>query len=128
MIATAPTSNIILKTPTNNFEIPNEKTFFQKSLANNFKYKLPPGIVFKPQRTQIYFANGSTIESFPNNPETIRRPTLLSRKETKTNQHKPQDNPKGAIEQKKGSVQFRILFVYCLLFTYRKGLNCALLN
>jgi hypothetical protein len=24
--------------------------------------------------------------------------------------------------------QFRILFVYCLLFTYGNGLNCALLN
>ena len=33
-------------------------------------------IAFKPQRTQIHFTNGSTIEAFPNNPETIRGPTL----------------------------------------------------
>jgi hypothetical protein len=38
--------------------------------------KLPAGLVFKPQRTQIHFANGSVIEAFPNNPETIRGPTL----------------------------------------------------
>src|SRR4030042_4221511 len=41
-----------------------------------FTHKLPPGIVFKPQKTQIHFTNGSTIEAFPNNPETIRGPTL----------------------------------------------------
>jgi phage FluMu gp28-like protein len=41
-----------------------------------FTHKLPPGITFKPQRTQIHFANGSSIEAFPNNPETIRGPTL----------------------------------------------------
>lgn len=41
-----------------------------------FTHKLPSGIVFKPQRTQIHFTNGSTIEAFPNNPETIRGPTL----------------------------------------------------
>jgi phage FluMu gp28-like protein len=41
-----------------------------------FARKLPAGIVFKPQRTQIYFTNGSIIEAFPNNPETIRGPTL----------------------------------------------------
>jgi hypothetical protein len=41
-----------------------------------FAHKLPPGIVFKPQKTQIQFANGSIIEAFPNNPETIRGPTL----------------------------------------------------
>ena len=41
-----------------------------------FTHKLPPGIVFKPQRTQIHFVNGSSIEAFPNNPETIRSPTL----------------------------------------------------
>jgi hypothetical protein len=33
-------------------------------------------MAFKPQRTQIHFANGSSIEAFPNNPETIRGPTL----------------------------------------------------
>lgn len=38
--------------------------------------RLPAGIVFKPQKTQIHFANGSSIEAFPNNPETIRGPTL----------------------------------------------------
>src|SRR3990170_184466 len=41
-----------------------------------FTRKLPSGIVFKPQRTQIHFTNGSIIEAFPNNPETIRGPTL----------------------------------------------------
>ncbi len=38
--------------------------------------KLPKGLVFAPKRTHIHFANGSTIEAFPNNPETIRGPTL----------------------------------------------------
>ncbi len=42
----------------------------------SFAHKLPPGIVFKPQKTQILFANGSSIEAFPNNPETIRGPSL----------------------------------------------------
>src|ERR1700690_3369674 len=41
-----------------------------------FAHKLPPGIVFKPQKTHIYFFNGSIIEAFPNNPETIRGPTF----------------------------------------------------
>ncbi len=41
-----------------------------------FAHKLPSGIVFKPKKTQISFANGSSIEAFPNNPETIRGPTL----------------------------------------------------
>ena len=41
-----------------------------------FAHKLPPGIVFKPQKTQIHFVNGSSIEAFPNNPETIRGPTF----------------------------------------------------
>jgi hypothetical protein len=39
-------------------------------------HKLPVGTVQKLQKTQIIFANGSTIEAFPNNPETIRGPTL----------------------------------------------------
>jgi phage FluMu gp28-like protein len=39
-------------------------------------HKLPKGIVCAPQRTQIHFFNGSVIEAFPNNPETIRGPTL----------------------------------------------------
>ena len=41
-----------------------------------FAHKLPAGIAFKPQKTMLYFANGSSIEAFPNNPETIRGPTL----------------------------------------------------
>jgi len=41
-----------------------------------FTHKLPPDTAFKPQKTQINFTNGSTIEAFPNNPETIRGPTL----------------------------------------------------
>ncbi len=41
-----------------------------------FAHKLPRSIVFKPQKTQIHFVNGSSIEAFPNNPETIRGPTL----------------------------------------------------
>ena len=39
-------------------------------------HKLPKDTALKPQRTQISFANGSSIEAFPNNPETIRGPTL----------------------------------------------------
>jgi hypothetical protein len=42
----------------------------------SFTHNLPSGIAFKPQRTQIHFANGSSIEAFPNNPDTIRGPTL----------------------------------------------------
>ena len=41
-----------------------------------FTRQLAPGIAFKPQKTQITFANGSIIEAFPNNPETIRGPTF----------------------------------------------------
>jgi len=41
-----------------------------------FTHKLPPSITFKPQKTQVHFANNSTIEAFPNNPETIRGPTF----------------------------------------------------
>jgi hypothetical protein len=41
-----------------------------------FTHCLPTGLAFKPQKTQIAFANGSSIEAFPNNPETIRGPTL----------------------------------------------------
>lgn len=41
-----------------------------------FAHKLPTGIAYKPQKTMIHFANGSSIEAFPNNPETIRGPTL----------------------------------------------------
>ncbi len=41
-----------------------------------FIHKLPPGIVFKPKKTHIHFVNGSSIEAFPNNPETIRGPAF----------------------------------------------------
>ena len=46
------------------------------SRIGSLSHKLPSGMVFAPQRTQIHFTNGSTIEAFPNNPETIRGPTL----------------------------------------------------
>jgi phage FluMu gp28-like protein len=42
----------------------------------SFTHKLPAGIAFKPQKTMLHFVNGSSIEAFPNNPETIRGPTL----------------------------------------------------
>jgi hypothetical protein len=41
-----------------------------------FSHKLPAGIAFKPQKTQMHFSNASSIEAFPNNPDTIRGPTL----------------------------------------------------
>ena len=41
-----------------------------------FSRRLAPGIVFKAQKTQIHFVNGSCIEAFPNNPDTIRGPTF----------------------------------------------------
>jgi len=41
-----------------------------------FLKHLPPGMVLKPQKTAIRFSNGSLIEAFPNNPDTIRGPTL----------------------------------------------------
>jgi phage FluMu gp28-like protein len=37
---------------------------------------LPRGAVLKSRKTVIYFSNGSVIECFPNNPDTIRGPTL----------------------------------------------------
>jgi len=37
---------------------------------------LPPGMYFRPLRTAVRFTNGSVIEAFPNNPDTIRGPTL----------------------------------------------------
>ncbi len=46
------------------------------SRIGSLSHKLPRGLVFAPQRTQIHFTNGSIIEAFPNNPETIRGPTL----------------------------------------------------
>jgi len=41
-----------------------------------FLKKIPAGMVLKPQRTMIRFANGSIIEAFPNNPDTVRGPTI----------------------------------------------------
>jgi len=41
-----------------------------------FLRKLPEGFCLKPQRTIIYFSNGSIIESYPNNDETIRGDSL----------------------------------------------------
>jgi phage FluMu gp28-like protein len=41
-----------------------------------FLKKLPQEMYFKPLRTVLRFTNGSVIEAFPNNPDTIRGPTL----------------------------------------------------
>jgi len=41
-----------------------------------FLRKVPPGMFTKPLKTVIRFPNGSCIEAFPNNPDTIRGPTL----------------------------------------------------
>ncbi len=41
-----------------------------------FLRKLPKEVCPKPARTVLYFSNGSVIEAFPNNPDTIRGPTL----------------------------------------------------
>jgi phage FluMu gp28-like protein len=41
-----------------------------------FLRRLPPNTYLKPQRTRLSFPNGAVIEAFPNNPETIRGPTL----------------------------------------------------
>ena len=43
---------------------------------NTFLRKLPKGTYYKPQRTIVRLTNGSTIEAFPNNPDTIRGPSL----------------------------------------------------
>jgi len=43
---------------------------------NQFTRKLQPGTCPKPLQTVIRFKNGSIIEAFPNNPETIRGPSL----------------------------------------------------
>ncbi|RJS76249.1 hypothetical protein CW667_05695 [Candidatus Bathyarchaeota archaeon] len=43
---------------------------------NTFLQKLPKTQYHKTQHTIIRLTNGSTIEAFPNNPETIRGPTL----------------------------------------------------
>jgi phage FluMu gp28-like protein len=43
---------------------------------NGFLGRLPKGAYRKPQKTTVSLANGSNIEAFPNNPETIRGPKL----------------------------------------------------
>jgi len=43
---------------------------------NSFLRKLPKRWYHKPLQTMVRLKNGSTIEAFPNNPETIRGPTL----------------------------------------------------
>ncbi len=43
---------------------------------NTFLHKLPKGTHQKPQKTTVTLNNQSTIEAYPNNPETIRGPTL----------------------------------------------------
>ncbi|MCW4010626.1 MAG: terminase family protein [Candidatus Bathyarchaeota archaeon] len=43
---------------------------------NGFLQKLPKTAAKKPQKTTVTLTNGSTIEAYPNNPETIRGPTL----------------------------------------------------
>ena len=43
---------------------------------NTLLKRLPPSLYEKPQQTAVRLKNGSIIEAFPNNPETIRGPTL----------------------------------------------------
>ena len=43
---------------------------------NTFLHHLPKGTYNKPQKTTVTLTNESTIEAYPNNPETIRGPTL----------------------------------------------------
>jgi len=43
---------------------------------NSFLRKLDKGFYHKPLKTMVRLSNGSLIEAFPNNPETIRGPTL----------------------------------------------------
>lgn len=43
---------------------------------NSFLRKLPKGSYHRPQKTIVRLSNGSVIEAFPNNPETIRGPSL----------------------------------------------------
>ncbi|MEM2568129.1 MAG: terminase family protein, partial [Candidatus Bathyarchaeia archaeon] len=43
---------------------------------NQFLRKIPKGYYCKPQHTMVRLKNGSIIEAFPNNPETIRGHTL----------------------------------------------------
>ena len=42
----------------------------------DFARRLPPGSKIIVQKTKITCPNGSVIEAFPNNPDTIRGPTL----------------------------------------------------
>ena len=42
----------------------------------DFARRLPAGSKIIVQKTRITCANGSVIEAFPNNPDTIRGPTL----------------------------------------------------
>jgi len=41
-----------------------------------FLRHIPPAMYFRPMRTSLRFTNGSIIEAFPNNDQTIRGPTL----------------------------------------------------
>ena len=43
---------------------------------NSFLHHLPKGTYNKPQKTTVTLTNESTIEAYPNNPETIRGPKL----------------------------------------------------
>jgi phage terminase large subunit-like protein len=43
---------------------------------NTLLKKLPKSLYEKPQQTAVRLKNGSIIEAYPNNPETIRGPTL----------------------------------------------------
>ena len=43
---------------------------------NSFLQKLPKTAYKKPQKTTVALTNNSTIEAYPNNPETIRGPKL----------------------------------------------------
>ena len=44
--------------------------------VGDFARRLPPGSKIIVQKTKITCPNGSVIEAFPNNPDTIRGPTL----------------------------------------------------
>ena len=41
-----------------------------------FERRLPKDLYLKPQKTKLEFSNGSVIEAFPNNADTIRGHTL----------------------------------------------------
>ena len=42
------------------------------NVVNGFLTRLPKSLYHKPQKTKVTLKNGSIIEAFPNNPETIR--------------------------------------------------------